>query len=369
MRSLAILLSVTPFVHAQQIADVLPKNNGGMFLPVVDTQGYFHTGPTGVRTTTYHLACRGTSIAAQSHFSNVSCGTTWEGTKPSKDESLAVQNDSSQYCDNLYITGYEANSNQQWQVAFDTLTRLVDSCPNNPNSFYAFEDISSAVVGLYGAGGGSYRATYLAWLESVLYSNTTNPEYFCACAEEIGGYLPFPIDTLPGNTSRETNIALAVLYWLIHNTTCDTPALSQEYDLSRQTQLDFWSNDPGAYKLDTTLPPLDSIQPGLKELLEKHFLYADVPENYVGIITNATANPNPTGEGTVISFGISKEAYVKIELFDILGHEVGSAGFESLFEPGNKSVPLSLAGLPSGTYFARILTAYGEAQSVKLVKE
>ena len=60
---------------------------------------------------------------------------------------------------------------------------------------------------------------------------------------------------------------------------------------------------------------------------------------------------------------------MKIELFNVLGNEVSSAGFESLFEPGNKSVPLSLMGLPSGTYFARILTAYGEVQSVKLVKE
>jgi hypothetical protein len=127
--------------------------------------------------------------------------------------------------------------------------------------------------------------------------------------------------------------------------------------------------------LDTTLPPLDSIQQGLNELLNKHFLYVNaVSENFHTILSNATANPNPTGEGTVISFGISKEAYVKIELFDVLGHEVegraGSADLrEGLFEPGNRSVPLSLAGLPSGTYFVRILTAYGEVQSVKLVKE
>jgi hypothetical protein len=29
----------------------------------------------------------------------------------------------------------------------------------------------------------------------------------------------------------------------------------------------------------------------------------------------------------------------------------------------------TLAGLPAGTYFARIVTAYGEVQTVKLVKE
>jgi hypothetical protein len=60
---------------------------------------------------------------------------------------------------------------------------------------------------------------------------------------------------------------------------------------------------------------------------------------------------------------------VKIELFDILGHALASSGFESLFQPGNKEIPISLASLPVGTYFARILTTYGEVQTVKLVKE
>ena|SRR5665213_868605 len=86
-------------------------------------------------------------------------------------------------------------------------------------------------------------------------------------------------------------------------------------------------------------------------------------------IDSIAASPNPVSTGTIISFGISKEAYVKIEVFDLFGNRVSSAGFESLFEPGNKAVPISLVGLPSGTYFARIVTAYGEVQTVKLVKE
>jgi hypothetical protein len=98
----------------------------------------------------------------------------------------------------------------------------------------------------------------------------------------------------------------------------------------------------------------------------------DVSGQQMGILSNATAYPNPTGEGTVISFGISQEAYVKIELFDILGHEVdwdGRAGSTDLREPGNTSVPISLAGLNSGSYFARIVTNYGEVETVKIVKE
>jgi hypothetical protein len=95
----------------------------------------------------------------------------------------------------------------------------------------------------------------------------------------------------------------------------------------------------------------------------------DVSKQPIEIISNATANPNPTTSETVISFGVSQEAYIKIQLFDVLGQEVSSVSGESLFEPGNTSVPISLAGLPGGTYYARIMTNYGEVQTVKIVKQ
>jgi hypothetical protein len=91
--------------------------------------------------------------------------------------------------------------------------------------------------------------------------------------------------------------------------------------------------------------------------------------NMPSIITNATAYPNPTGEGTVVSFGVSRETYVTIGLFDILGHQVTSPTFGGVVESGNLSVPLTLQGLPSVTYFARIMTTYGEVQTVRIVME
>jgi len=319
----------------------------------------------------YYTVTSGGIVSHQSP-QNVECGTAWGGlgTNKSTHSSLSVQNDTTTVCNQLWFSGDNYSENHQFQQAFDTLRYFIETCPHNAFAPSTFLSISSAMVEIHGPGGGSYRATYEAWLGSVLYLDTTNPEYYCACAEQVAGYLPLPHDTLPGYFSRWTNIPLSVIDWLIHNTTCDTPALSQEYDQSRQSQLEQWANDPTAYKLDTTLLPLDSIQPGLQELLEKHFLYADVSERRgPDIITNATASPNPLNTGTIISFGISKEAYVRIEVFDLLGNRVSSSGFESLFEPGNKAVPISLQGLAAGTYFARIVTAYGEVQTVKLVKE
>ena len=326
---------------------------------------------SGSTTLTYSAFHPNTFFSLQT-FSGISCGTGWGGgdvAKNSKNTTLAIQDDSSSNCTNMYFNGYFASKSREWQQAFDSLTRFIDSCPNNPHAPDAFSQISGAVAGIYGPTGGTYRATFLAWLESVLYLNTSD-SYFCSDVEVMSSAMPLPADTAPGTYSREINIPLAVLRWLIQNTTCDTPQLAQEYDRGRETQLEQWGNNTTAYKLDTTLLPLDSIQPGLQELLEKHFLYADVSERRgPDIITNATASPNPLNTGTVISFGISKEAYVKIEVFDLLGNRVSSSGFESLFEPGNKAVPISLQGLPAGTYFARIVTAYGEVQTLKLVKD
>jgi hypothetical protein len=284
-----------------------------------------------------------------------------KGPKPQSIDSLPTG------CQLLDNEALAYDNNQQWQMAYDTAMELVEECANSnfPDVISGFSFMQQAADGLgnYGA----LRSNFYNWLKSVLYLNTTEPEYFCQCVYVMSGEVPIPNHIYP-DTGYNWN--LAIINWLIQNTNCDSAGLRGLYASTRAGQIHIWQNDPTGYKLDTTLPPLDSIDPGLKELLEKHFLYESVSETpQPSIISNATANPNPTGEGTVISFGISQEAYVKIELFDILGHEVGSAGFESLFEPGNKSVPLSLAGLPSGTYFARILTAYGEAQSVKLVKE
>jgi len=333
------------------------------------------SGPVNAEATTTHTLSYVCNVALDGSTSlpDVSCGTGWgggdvtdKGAKPQL--KLKQANDTLQACNVLYMHGYEAHTKRQWQLAFDTLTRYIESCANNPSSRSpaVFPWLSSAVVGLHGSDGGTYRETYLGWLESVLYLNTNEPEYFCADVEAMAGFLPLTHDTMPGYASRWDNEGLAVINWLIHNSTCDTPYLAQEYDQERQTQLEQWANNPTAYKLDTTLPPLSTW--GLDTLLAKHFLYASV-DNPKSIILNATASPNPVNTGTIITFGINQEAYVKINLFDLLGHEVTSPGYQGLFAPGNHAVPLSLQGLPSGTYYARILTAFGSVATVKLVKE
>ncbi len=271
-------------------------------------------------------------------------------------------------CDSLFYAVELLEGAREWQQTYDSAEAFIETCYNSPNAPMMFGVFASAWEQIAGHDSAK-MAQGQRWLESVLYLNTTNPEYFCACVEHFGIWWP---DT-GGETHawRSENRTLAIDRWLIQNTSCDTPHIQGWYDASRESQRDDWLNDTNVL-YDTTLPALDSIEPGLEELLDRHLLYASVadrPPNAPMIISDASASPNPVNTGTVISFAMNKEAYVKIQLYDVLGKQLGNSAFESLFQPGNKSVPISLAGLPSGTYYARIVTAYGEVQTVKLVKE
>ncbi len=272
-------------------------------------------------------------------------------------------------CEMLYNWGMGLSNNYQWLASYDSLKKFVETCPNAPDAPKAFYLMGMDVQELE-ASDTSLWHDFQGWLRSVLYLNTTNPAYFCQCVQEINPRLYFVPDVRGQAGMYQTDTSLALLYWVINHTSCDTPFVAHLYWQSRLSQYQTWQTDSSIgnhYPFDTTLPTMHDL--GLDTLLDRHFLYADVYETFHGIITNAAASPNPVSSGTIISFGIRKEAYVKIEVFDLLGNRVSSAGFESLFEPGNKAVPISLVGLPSGTYFARIVTAYGEVQTVKLVKE
>src|ERR1035437_7278218 len=266
--------------------------------------------------------------------------------------------------------GYEFSANRMWRQAFDTLTHFIETCPYNVNAPSEFADITSAVAGLYGADGGSYRATYLSWLESLLYLNTSNPAYFCACVEEVANTLPLPPDTKPGNVSRWTNVGLSLIAWLIHNTTCDTPALAQQYDWSRQNQFEQWANNPGAYKLDTTLPTMQQL--GLDSLLKKHFQYVSgvkpPVDRFDAIVPEFGVSENPFTKQTVLRFTMSEPAYLREEVFNLLDVIVQSDGGHIL-DPGEHSTTLDLTTAPSGTYYLRIMLGTGEVRTMKLVKE
>jgi hypothetical protein len=319
------------------------------------------------------LLCAATSLHAQ-QIAEV------PAFKPEQPTSVVMgtQDTITHTCGWLLQYGITATGYQQFQESYDTLMKFIDSCANSPQSYQAFSKMSADVENLIQSGNYSQDseawAQYRTWLYSVLYLNTTDPAYFCACVEQIFGSFGYVVnDTTDSQNFAASNENVAFSRWMLLNTDCDSSQEWVDWQNVRNEQLRMWKQDSidGVhYPYDTTIPSLSQIGYGLDSLLARHLLYESVTEvPWEGIISSVTANPNPVKEGTTISFGISKEAYVKIELFDVLGKQASSYGYESLFEPGNKSVSFSLAGLPSGTYYARIITAYGEVQTVKLVKE
>jgi hypothetical protein len=114
-------------------------------------------------------------------------------------------------CGILYNEAMSYGNNRLWQMEYDTAMMYVDSCPYDQTgpSQAAFGLMTQACQQLGPTP--DREAAYLAWLESVLYLNTTDPGYFCACVVAISGAIPLPIDTTAGAGSRATNYPLSVI--------------------------------------------------------------------------------------------------------------------------------------------------------------
>ncbi len=303
--------------------------------------------------------------ATEDEPTGIDCSVSVAVNVPKGVKTLSVPMDTS--CQHSYNVSSLLQASGQYTSAFDTSMAFVERCPTDPHAPFAFGDLAGDAA--YG-GAGPLPAALLPfrqWLISALAWNTNSPDYFCsdvfAIMQTFG-----TTDTSWTAENTATNEAMSVLYWLQHNPLCYSSYDSEFYANGRGSQIRAWldTQDTATNPLDTTIYTMHQL--GLDSVL-KYAGLLGVSSNTPSIISNASAYPNPTGEGTVISFGITREAYVTVNLYDVLGHQVSSAGFGGVAEPGNLSVPMSLVGLPSGTYFARIQTTYGEAQTVKLVKE
>ena len=315
-----------------------------------------------------YFATAGSIVSRSSIPSDATCPTSagHAVTHPKeKNMPMSMASGSGNNCDSLRSKASRYLYLHEYQQANDTIKHFIEVCYNDPNAPLQFQNFIAS-LGPLTTDDTSLWLEGRQWLESVLYLNTTTPEYFCKCVEAIAGTYNSPSDSTESLWWKEMNRGLAIDQWLVDHTTCDTPGLQNGIYGARASQYSDWLND--------TTVPLDTFEPsmhdlGLDTLLARHFLFGVSEEKTQSIILSATASPNPVNTGTVITFGINQEAYVKINLFDILGQEITSPGYEGLFQPGNHAIPLSLQGLPGGTYYARILTAYGSVATVKLVKE
>jgi hypothetical protein len=144
-----------------------------------------------------------------------------------------------------------------------------------------------------------------------------------------------------------------------------------------------WDNKLGLYPVDATTafgePFANTANTGQVQILwrldlpftpsEPQQSVIQTEANGLQVIGNAQISPNPTTNGATVTLEIEREAYVYINLFDLLGNRIGQTGFEGVLQPGTSGTELNLTGLPPGSYFVRISTANNEMHSLKIVRE
>ena len=321
---------------------------------------------------TYDLTNTLNTLTSAITIGGVDCdgaSVTTHQTKGMKTQS--IQDTIVHDCNFSYNVGvsYFYSTPRHFNWGYDSLKSFVERCPTNVNAPSAFGAMSGAVQnGGHGQSPGCW-IDFKSWLISALAWNPHDPTYFCADVETLVGALASERDTSWSQLNTATNKRLSIVLWLIHNPLCTNGSDSEEYTNSRGSQKETWFNTQDTTKVpfDTTIYSMHDL--GLDSVLKYAALLGVNSNHTESIISNATASPNPLSDGTVVSFGMSREGYVKVEVFDLLGHPAAAGSFESVLVAGNFSVPISLHGLPSGTYYARILTTYGETATVKLVKE
>ncbi|HET9135984.1 MAG TPA: T9SS type A sorting domain-containing protein [Candidatus Kapabacteria bacterium] len=252
-------------------------------------------------------------------------------------------------------------SKDMYKMQYDTLRHYVESCAllDNDFSYHAFNDLNSD-VSYYDTQDTTRFNKYRDWLLSVVFLNTINPGYYCACVGAM-------INTYQYGPYNYTNAPLAVMKFLLDNSNCKSPGLQEFYNNTINSRHESWlSKKDTTVPEDTTLPSLDDI--GLGALLHHNGVSPSTapPQIY---LASFTSSPNPFKNETHLRFHLNRMAYTTIGIYDVLGHQVWGDGKGRSLEAGDHEVVVDGSLLPEGSLYARIETGFGEVRTVKLVKE
>jgi hypothetical protein len=235
------------------------------------------------------------------------------------------------------------------KLQYDTLRLYIERCALDNISWYYFAKIDGAVQ--FMSADTNRFLPYRAWLISVLYLNTIQPEYFCACTGSIYSTFQYGKYKIVGG--------LAIMDWLRKNhRECWDAVADKQYADDSATAVQ------AGYDA-THLPSLDSL--GLGFLLKSGVPSpGTVGGNY---LASFTSSPNPFINETHLRFHLNRMAYTTIGIYDVLGHQVWGDGKGHSLDVGDHEVVVDGSLLPEGSLYARIETGFGEVRTVKLVKK
>lgn len=255
------------------------------------------------------------------------------------------------------------SSNGNYDPAFDTIRWVMLHCYNRGSADEIFGDLLGCAGGSTLLSTNAGRRQYLNWLMDTVLPLRSDDAWFCQCVNAM----------VAGYDHYNTNIRaeLSIEQFLIENPRCKSLAseFSIDYDNNRRYQIQTWEDTATVDSLkyfDTTLPSFHEL--GLDTLLH-YASVAHYAEAGPTILSDVRITQNPFKNETSLAFEVKREAYVHVEVLDLLGRKIVGAGCDGVFEPGSRVVPLHLRALASSAYYVRISTANNEVRTMKIVKE
>ncbi len=358
MLFLAIVLTVITCAHAQQIANVLAKNDGGMLQPLTEAT-FIPDRPINVpqdfisyamgtdvrstslrpdRTTDVPQDFSSCAWGTQSSNSGISCSDNNDDlTKPKgnvKAMSIVADTDTCRTGFPDYVA--EMESNFEYCQAYDTMRYwYIPKC-------YSIA-LASATAGALGSSAG---CTSLASVDSNLsyrgflihcLTLRNDAEWFCAfVADLVGTYSDTNHLSIPDYRAQR-----GIIQYLINNPRCadDEGGNEQGYQQLLYTQYQIWvdTSTPGE-SFDSTVPTMQDL--GLDSVL---IINGQAGVTYAmptpAIINSASVIENPFQNSTSILLSVGRESYITIAVYNVLGQQIAGAGYAGVFEQGSRTIP------------------------------
>ena len=250
-------------------------------------------------------------------------------------------------------------ADQKWKPAFDTMHWYLSHCYSRAGYDAAWQLFGSAEGSLTLRMSKDSLQLLKTWLLS---ERNLNPAdgWYCDC-----------IAAFQGVYQSDDRASLAIFKFMIDNPRCaGNPEWGMAYENIRRGQISVWAdtakNNDMKY-FDSSLPSMHEL--GLDSLLMDAAVGTHYEASGPSIIGNVRITANPFVEQTSLSISVNREAYVQIEVFDLLGRKLEGVGYSGVFEQSVRQIPINLTSVASGSYYVRISTANNETRTMKIAKE
>ncbi len=249
------------------------------------------------------------------------------------------------------------------QEAYQAYKLYVENCYNDPESWRAFNRLSSSnITRKPDTVGKNYE--FREWLKKVLYYNTNDLLYYCedlmAMAKSYAAW--------DRADETQANAIITLFRYLIDSTDCGNDEYLKEGILEvRKFQYEIWIDtvkDSLETPLDTTLPTIDEL--GLALIRKSQVAVLPTTARPLSPLIDMSAVPNPFSSEISIEYVLADNAIVNIEILDILGKEVYRTT-RQLQTVGKHLEKIITTNWQEGTYFARLSTSTGETTTIKLI--